>query len=72
MCVGIQLVGMCHFVGISPLGTDAFLRSRLRKHLSQIKKDDYEIEQEGMCMYMWLCVMCCVCVCVCVCVCGGG
>jgi len=44
----VQLVGLCHFVGISPLGTDAFLRSRLRKHLSQIKKDDYEIEQEGL------------------------
>ncbi|KAF5830338.1 LETM1-like protein-domain-containing protein [Dunaliella salina] len=43
----VQLVGLCHFVGISPLGTDAFLRSRLRKHLNQIKKDDYEIEQEG-------------------------
>lgn len=43
----VQLVSMCHFVGISPFGTDAFLRSRLRKHLGQIKNDDYAIEQEG-------------------------
>lgn len=36
------------FVGIAPFGTDAFLRSRLRAHLQQIKQDDYAIEQEGL------------------------
>eukprot|EP00201_Polytomella_parva_P012158 CAMPEP_0175064104 /NCGR_PEP_ID=MMETSP0052_2-20121109/15137_1 /TAXON_ID=51329 ORGANISM="Polytomella parva, Strain SAG 63-3" /NCGR_SAMPLE_ID=MMETSP0052_2 /ASSEMBLY_ACC=CAM_ASM_000194 /LENGTH=655 /DNA_ID=CAMNT_0016330397 /DNA_START=569 /DNA_END=2536 /DNA_ORIENTATION=- len=44
----VQLVSMCQFVGISPFGTDQFLRSRLRQHLQQIKHDDYEIEQEGI------------------------
>ena len=42
-----QLVGMCQFVGISALGADAFMRARLRAHLQQIKRDDYQIEQEG-------------------------
>ncbi len=41
---------MCQFVGISPFGTDGFLRARLRQHLRQIKQDDYEIEQEGECV----------------------
>ena len=36
------------FVGFSPFGTDAFLRSRLRAHLQQIKQDDVEIEKEGL------------------------
>ncbi len=36
------------FVGISPFGTDAFLRNRLRAHLQQIKQDDVEIENEGL------------------------
>eukprot|EP00798_Chlamydomonas_sp_ICE-L_P023294 gene23294-30530_t len=36
------------FTGISPFGTDAYLRTRLRSHLSQIKKDDYDIENEGL------------------------
>jgi len=44
----VQLVSMCQFVGISPFGTDQFLRSRLRTHLQKIKQDDYEIEQEGI------------------------
>lgn len=44
----VQLVSMCQFVGINPFGTDAFLRTRLRQHLQQIKQDDYEIEQEGL------------------------
>lgn len=44
----VQLVSMCQFVGISPFGTDAFLRSRLTSHLGQIKKDDYDIETEGL------------------------
>ena len=33
----IHLVNLCRFVGISPFGTDAFLVSRLRNHLAEIK-----------------------------------
>lgn len=33
----VQLVSLCRFVGIQPFGTDAFLRSRLRRHLMEIK-----------------------------------
>ncbi|KAL6755050.1 LETM1-like protein-domain-containing protein [Haematococcus lacustris] len=44
----LQLVSMCQFVGISPFGTDSFLRSRLRAHLATIKQDDCEIEEEGL------------------------
>lgn len=33
----VQLVSLCRFVGIQPFGTDAFLRSRLRRHLVEIK-----------------------------------
>jgi hypothetical protein len=35
-------------VGLPPFGTDAFLRTRLRAHLKQIKQDDYQIEKEGL------------------------
>lgn len=51
----LQLVGMCQFVGISTLGTDTFLRSRLRAHLQQIKADDWEIENEGACAHCLVC-----------------
>jgi LETM1 and EF-hand domain-containing protein 1 len=44
----VQLVSLCRFVGISPFGTDAFLRARLRSHLQDIKEDDREIQAEGM------------------------
>ncbi|KAG2426023.1 hypothetical protein HYH02_014884 [Chlamydomonas schloesseri] len=44
----VQLVSMAQFVGISPFGTDTYLRNRLRAHLQQIKHDDYEIEREGL------------------------
>ncbi|PNW72719.1 hypothetical protein CHLRE_15g639150v5 [Chlamydomonas reinhardtii] len=44
----VQLVSMAQFVGISPFGTDAYLRNRLRQHLQQIKHDDFEIEAEGL------------------------
>lgn len=44
----VQLVSMCQFVGIAPFGTEHFLRSRLRQHLSKIKQDDFEIKQEGL------------------------
>jgi len=44
----VQLVGLCRFVGISPFGTDAFLKTRLRAHLMEIKQDDLEIQEEGI------------------------
>ncbi|GAB4818097.1 hypothetical protein N2152v2_005143 [Parachlorella kessleri] len=44
----VQLVSLCRFVGIQPFGTDAFLRSRLRAHLREIKADDREIQDEGL------------------------
>lgn len=44
----VQLVSLCRFVGIQPFGTDAFLRTRLRAHLTDIKGDDREIEEEGL------------------------
>lgn len=44
----VQLVGLCRFVGISPFGTDAFLKTRLRAHLLEIKQDDLEIQHEGI------------------------
>jgi LETM1 and EF-hand domain-containing protein 1 len=44
----VQLVGLCRFVGISPFGTDAFLKTRLRAHLLEIKQDDFEIQEEGI------------------------
>lgn len=44
----VQLVSLCRFVGISPFGTDAFLKTRLRAHLLEIKQDDREIQEEGL------------------------
>jgi hypothetical protein len=44
----LQLVTLCQFVGITPFGTDGFLRSRLRQHLAQIKRDDLDIKAEGL------------------------
>lgn len=44
----VQLVSLCRFVGISPFGTDAFLKTRLRSHLIEIKSDDREIQKEGI------------------------
>ncbi|GMH33776.1 hypothetical protein BSKO_01610 [Bryopsis sp. KO-2023] len=44
----VQLVSMCQFVGLSPFGTDNFLRTRLRAHLGGIKRDDRDIRSEGI------------------------
>jgi len=44
----VQLASICQFVGITPFGTDAFLRSRLRAHLAKIKTDDADIRAEGI------------------------
>ncbi|CAN7053311.1 hypothetical protein IGI04_028244 [Brassica rapa subsp. trilocularis] len=43
-----RLVNMCKYMGISPFGTDAYLRYMLRKRLQEIKKDDKLIKAEGV------------------------
>ncbi|XP_054812753.1 uncharacterized protein LOC129313555 isoform X2 [Prosopis cineraria] len=43
-----RLVNMCKYMGISPFGTDAYLRYMLRKRLQRIKEDDMLIQAEGV------------------------
>ncbi|KAJ4702780.1 LETM1 and EF-hand domain-containing protein 1, mitochondrial-like [Melia azedarach] len=43
-----RLVNMCKYMGISPYGTDAYLRYMLRKRLQEIKNDDKMIQAEGV------------------------
>ncbi|KAL5990776.1 hypothetical protein ACLOJK_011680 [Asimina triloba] len=43
-----RLVNMCKYMGISPYGTDAYLRYMLRKRLEWIKNDDRMIQAEGL------------------------
>nr|XP_027120026.1 mitochondrial proton/calcium exchanger protein-like [Coffea arabica]XP_027120027.1 mitochondrial proton/calcium exchanger protein-like [Coffea arabica]XP_027120028.1 mitochondrial proton/calcium exchanger protein-like [Coffea arabica] len=43
-----RLVNMCKYMGISPFGTDAYLRFMLRKRLKSIKNDDKLIQAEGV------------------------
>ncbi|KAJ4975523.1 hypothetical protein NE237_000629 [Protea cynaroides] len=43
-----RLVNMCKYMGISPFGTDAYLRFMLRKRLQWIKNDDKMIQAEGV------------------------
>ncbi|KAF6162314.1 hypothetical protein GIB67_008443 [Kingdonia uniflora] len=43
-----RLVNMCKYMGISPYGTDAYLRYMLRKRLRMIKADDKLIQSEGV------------------------
>ncbi|XP_052172417.1 uncharacterized protein LOC127788315 isoform X2 [Diospyros lotus] len=43
-----RLVNMCKYMGISPFGTDAYLRFMLRKRLQWIKNDDRLIQAEGV------------------------
>ncbi|XP_077215378.1 uncharacterized protein LOC143849951 [Tasmannia lanceolata] len=43
-----RLVNMCKYMGISPYGTDAYLRYMLRKKLAGIKNDDKMIQAEGV------------------------
>ncbi|XP_068645979.1 uncharacterized protein [Aristolochia californica] len=43
-----RLVSMCKYMGISPYGTDAYLRYMLRKKLAWIKNDDKMIQAEGI------------------------
>ncbi|KAJ6726808.1 LEUCINE ZIPPER-EF-HAND CONTAINING TRANSMEMBRANE PROTEIN [Salix purpurea] len=43
-----RLVNMCKYMGISPYGTDAYLRYMLRRRLQEIKSDDKMIQTEGV------------------------
>ncbi|CAA0818430.1 LETM1-like protein [Striga hermonthica] len=43
-----RLVNMCKYMGISSIGTDAYLRYMLRKRLQRIKNDDKLIQAEGV------------------------
>ncbi|MFQ6667792.1 hypothetical protein Gotur_033689 [Gossypium turneri] len=43
-----RLVNMCKYMGISPYGTDAYLRYMLRKRLQEIKNDDKMIQAESV------------------------
>ncbi|XP_074332132.1 uncharacterized protein LOC141668963 [Apium graveolens] len=43
-----RLVNMCKYMGISPYGTDAYLRYMLRNSLQKIKSDDRMIQAEGL------------------------
>ncbi|KAJ4830254.1 hypothetical protein Tsubulata_021217 [Turnera subulata] len=43
-----RLVSMCKYMGVSPFGTDAYLRFMLRKRLQEIKNDDKMIQAEGV------------------------
>lgn len=43
-----RLVNMCKYMGITPFGTDAYLRFMLRDKLRQIKEDDKMIQAEGI------------------------
>ncbi|KAK6915793.1 LETM1-like, ribosome-binding domain [Dillenia turbinata] len=43
-----RLVNMCKYMGISPFGTDSYLRFMLRKRLQEIKEDDKMIQSEGV------------------------
>ncbi|PKA56234.1 Caltractin [Apostasia shenzhenica] len=43
-----RLVNMCKYMGISPIGTDKYLRFMLRRKLQWIKEDDKLIQAEGV------------------------
>ncbi|CAA3015294.1 LETM1 and EF-hand domain-containing 1, mitochondrial [Olea europaea subsp. europaea] len=43
-----RLVNMCKYMGISSIGTDAYLRYMLRKRLQRIMNDDILIQSEGL------------------------
>ncbi|XP_039133456.1 mitochondrial proton/calcium exchanger protein-like [Dioscorea cayenensis subsp. rotundata] len=43
-----RLISMCKYMGISPYGTDNYLRYLLRRKLQQIKNDDKLIRVEGV------------------------
>ncbi|KAL9233534.1 hypothetical protein vseg_008518 [Gypsophila vaccaria] len=43
-----RVVNMCKYMGITPFGTDAYLRFMLRNQLRKIKEDDKMIQAEGV------------------------
>ena len=43
-----QLTNMCKFVGLSPYGTDSYLRRQLKDKLKELKLDDKVIAREGV------------------------
>lgn len=43
-----QLTNMCKFVGLSPYGTDSYLRRQLKDKLKELKADDKVIYKEGL------------------------
>ncbi|KAH9620576.1 hypothetical protein KSS87_015803 [Heliosperma pusillum] len=43
-----RIVSMCKYMGITPFGTDAYLRFMLRNKLRKIKEDDTMIQAEGV------------------------
>ena len=43
-----QLVGMSRFMGLTPYGTDTWLRFQLRSKIRQLKRDDQQILWEGL------------------------
>ena len=43
-----QLVKMCKYMGLSPFGTELFLRAQLRRKLNSIRSDDELIQAEGI------------------------
>mmetsp|Transcript_17598 Transcript_17598/g.52868 ORF Transcript_17598/g.52868 Transcript_17598/m.52868 type:complete len:846 (+) Transcript_17598:182-2719(+) len=44
----VHLTNLCRFIGVTPFGTDEFLRVRLRARLAAIKADDRAIKAEGL------------------------
>ncbi|KAG1216983.1 hypothetical protein G6F35_009575 [Rhizopus arrhizus] len=43
-----QLVSICRYMNINAFGTDNFLRFQIRNRMRHIKRDDVEIQQEGI------------------------
>ena len=43
-----QLTNMCTFLGLSPYGTDSYLRRQLKEKLKELKMDDKVIHKEGL------------------------
>ncbi|GMH55296.1 hypothetical protein TL16_g01873, partial [Triparma laevis f. inornata] len=44
----MQLVNMCRYMGVTPYGSDAFLRFQLRFKIRALKEDDQRILWEGL------------------------
>ena len=44
----MQLVNMCRYMGVTPYGSEAFLRFQLRFKIRALKEDDQKIIWEGL------------------------